>query len=122
MSLPLPEDAALELLELCCRPGQHIDDQSIADPLEAVDAGPDRGRTYENVEVAIDEGIQPALVVAGVKARAPAGSLQRVAKDAVDAMHILRVDQRLALHVGENRRESRPCKDLLQRQRRTALA
>ena len=105
LGLALAVDAALELLELGGGPGQDVDDQAVAHPLEAVDAGADRAGADQDIDISLQEADQARFVLAGVEADFPAVLHERVAKQSVDALHVVPVDGRLWLNVLADHRQ-----------------
>jgi hypothetical protein len=62
---------AAQLVELGSRPGQDVDDQAVADLLQAVHAGPDRAGADEHVHVLFEEAFQAGFVFARVESDLP---------------------------------------------------
>src|SRR6185312_4121929 len=97
--LALPVDAAPQLLELGSGPGQDINDQAIADPLQAIDPGADGTGADQNIDITLQETVEARLVLAGVEADFPAIRHQRIPQQPVDTLNVMGVDERLAFDV-----------------------
>ena len=120
--LPLAVDAAQELVELGARPGQDVDDQPIADVLQAVHAGADGRGGDENVQVPFDKRIFARFVFARVETDLPAVLHERITQQPVDALDVVGVDERLRLDVLADHRQAGTRENLLQPERSAVAA